>query len=79
MADANFPDFQIGILNRELSRMQLTDDEKAKQYRQQLSALDREVGKQKVWSRSEDTVRNFADPFTHGVFLEKHLINIFSY
>ncbi|XP_028966540.1 MICOS complex subunit MIC60-1 [Galendromus occidentalis] len=38
---------KIGILNRELSRMQLTDDEKAKQYRQQLSALDKEVGRQK--------------------------------
>ncbi|XP_022670645.1 MICOS complex subunit MIC60-1-like [Varroa jacobsoni] len=38
---------KIQSLHLELTRMQLSDDEKAKQFRQQLSALDKEIGRQK--------------------------------
>lgn len=39
---------KIQSLHLELTRMQLSDDEKAKQFRQQLSALDKEIVRQKV-------------------------------
>lgn len=39
---------KIETLSRELSRMQLTDDEKGNAFRQQLAALDKEVARQKV-------------------------------
>ncbi|OQR78170.1 mitochondrial inner membrane protein-like [Tropilaelaps mercedesae] len=39
---------KIEALHRELYRMQLSDDEKAKQFRQQLAVLDKEVIRQKT-------------------------------